>query len=98
VKIAPWAGGNPGGPVLDIQREYGPGLLAREIETFQPELVLVLTGRWWFEPVAGGLDLDVEWRPGLLEGVADDGARRWLIAPHPQGKPRALFDELAAEL
>jgi len=98
VKIAPWAGGNPKGPLLDIQREHGPELVAREVATLRPELVLVLTGRWWFEPIAAGLGLEVEWRTGLLEGVADDGERRWLIAPHPQGKPRALFDEVAAAI
>jgi len=98
MKVAPWAGGNPGGATLAVQRELGPGLLAREIEAFRPEVVLVLTGRWWFEPFAIGLGLDVDWRDGLLEGVADDGARRWLIAPHPQGKPRALFDEVVADL
>jgi hypothetical protein len=98
VKVAPWAGGNPAGPLLSIQRELGPGLIAQEVASLQPELVLVLTGRWWFEPVADGIGLDVDWRDGLLQGVADDGDRRWLIAPHPQGKPRALFDEIAAAI
>jgi hypothetical protein len=97
-KLAPWGGGNPGGALLDIQRRAGPELLRMELSTWQPEVVLVLTGRWWAEPFVRALGLDVSWRDGLLEGVATDGARRWVIAPHPQGKPRALWDEVASIL
>jgi hypothetical protein len=97
-KIAPWAGGNPGGRLLEVQRRLGPELLRLEIEACQPQVVLVLAGRWWSEPFTDALGLDVAWRDGLLEGVADDRARRWIIGPHPQGKPRALWDEVAAVL
>jgi hypothetical protein len=90
-KLAPWGSGNPWGPLLDVQRELGPALLATEIEELAPRRVLVLAGRWWFEPFAVQLDLAVDWRDGLVEGVADDSHRRWMIAPHPQGKPRELL-------
>ena len=94
-KLAPWGGGNPGGALLDVQRRLGPELLGLEVAELRPEVVLVLTGRCWFEPFAEHLGLDVEWKKGLLEGVGDeDGGRRWIIAPHPQGKPRALVDEV----
>ncbi len=97
-KLAPWSGGIPGGSLLDIQRRIGPELLAEELDSFRPDVVLVLTGSWWFEPFAEHLGLRVNWRDGLLEGVADDGKARWLIAPHPQGKPLALFGEVASAL
>lgn len=97
-KLAPWGGGNPGGALLDVQRRLGPELLGIEVAELRPDYVLVLTGRWWSQPFVDGLGLDVDWRSGLLEGVAEDGARRWVIAPHPQGKPRALWDEVAAAL
>jgi hypothetical protein len=58
--------------------------------------VLVLTGRWWFEPFADYLGLAVDWQAGLVEGVADDGSRRWVIAPHPQGKPRRIHATVIA--
>lgn len=97
-KLAPWSGGNPGGVLLDIQRRLGPALLAQEVASLRPAVVLVLTGRWWFKPFAESLALPVDWRSGLLEGLADDGETRWLIAPHPQGKPQALFAEVVAGL
>jgi hypothetical protein len=31
-----------------------------------------------------------------VQGVANDGSRRWVIAPHPQGKPRAITAEVIA--
>ena len=95
-KIAPWDGGNPGGALLDLQRRLGPGLLEAEIEELRPRRVLVLTGRWWVEPYANALELAVDWRPGLLEGIAERADRRWVIGPHPQGKPRAMLDEIVA--
>lgn len=66
--------------------------------TLRPTVVLVLASWWWSEPFVERLGLDVDWRSGLLEGVGDDGTRRWIIAPHPQGKPRMLWDEVAATL
>ena len=97
-KLAPWEGGNPGGGLLDVQRRTGPGLLAIEVDTWKPEVVLVLTGRWWVEPFVRSLGLDVDWRDGLAERVPSDGERPWVTAPHPQGKPRALWDEVLAAL
>jgi hypothetical protein len=97
-KLAPWKGGNPGGPLLDVQRRLGPDLLRREVAELAPRRVLVLTGRSWFEPFADGLGLDVQWRDGLVHGVADEPGRRWVIAGHPQGKPRTIIDEVIAAL
>ncbi len=97
-KLAPWGGGNPGGALLDIQRRHGPGLLAAEVAALRPEVVLVLAGRWWSEPFVDRLALDVTWREGMLEGTGYDGVRRWVIGPHPQGKPRALWDEVSTVL
>ena len=56
--------------------------------------VLVLTGRWWFEPFAERAKLNVEWRDGLVSGVVRQPARTWVIAGHPQGKPRGMLDEV----
>ena len=95
-KIAPAAGGNPGGPLLQVQREMGPALLGREVAELKPSRVLVCTGRWWFAPFAERLGLTVDWRAGLVEGVADDGSRRWVVAPHPQGKPSRLHSDVIA--
>jgi hypothetical protein len=96
-KLAPYAGGNPGGALLRVQRALAPTLLRREIEELAPKLVLVLAGRWWFEPFAEALGLDVHWQDGLVGGVADDGQQRWVIAPHPQGRPEGAMSEKVLE-
>ena len=93
-KLAPAGGGNPGGALLETQRRAGSTLLLREVLELAPRRVLVLTGRRWFEPFAERLGLDVEWRDGLVEGVVREPARTWVIAGHPQGKPRAILDEV----
>jgi hypothetical protein len=95
-KLAPAGGGNPGGPLLDIQRDVGSALVAREVLELAPRRVLVLTGRWWFEPFAARAGLDVEWRDGLVQGVVRQPGRTWVIAGHPQGKPRRMLDEVIA--
>lgn len=100
-KLAPWAGGNPGSRLLAIQRELCPALLRREVNELAPRLVVVLTGRWWFEPFAEALGLAVDWREGLVEGVADESGRRWVIAVHPMTRSphavaRAVLDATAS--
>jgi hypothetical protein len=95
-KVAPWVGGNPEGQLLDVQRSVGPELLRHEVADLQPKRILILTGRWWFEPFATALGLDVAWRQGLVQGVVREANRRWVIAVHPQGKPRSILDEVVA--
>jgi hypothetical protein len=90
-KLAPWGRRNPGGTLLRIQRELGPALLRREVALLAPRRVLVLTGGWWFGPFADALGLHVDWREGLVEGVADEPGRRWVIAVHPMTRsPHAV--------
>ena len=86
-KLAPVGGGNPRGAFLRGQTEQATRLLAREISELDPQRILVLAGRWWFEPFADRLGLDVEWRTGLVEGTAKIGRRRYVIAQHPMTKP-----------
>jgi hypothetical protein len=93
-KLAPVGGGNPGRVLLETQRRTAPTLLLREVLDLAPRRVLVLTGRWWFEPFAERLGFHVDWRDGLVEGVVRQPARTWVIAGHPQGKPRAILDEV----
>lgn len=96
-KVAPWEGGNPGSRLLVLQRELGPALLAQEVKELAPRRVLALTGRGWFEPFATGLGLAVEWRDGYVEGLANDGERRWVVAVHPMTRsPRLVAEAIAA--
>ena len=95
-KLAPAGGGNPGGSLLHIQRRACPALVAREVYELAPRRVLVLTGGWWFEPFADHLGLAVDRRPGLVEGIARQPTRTWVVAGHPQGKPRAILAEVVA--
>jgi hypothetical protein len=96
-KVAPWAGGNPGSAALRIQRQLGLGLIRQEVEELRPLLVVALTGRWWFEPFANALGLPMSWRTGLVEGVAQDVDRTWVVAVHPMTRsPRAVADSVLA--
>jgi hypothetical protein len=92
-KLAPWRGGNPGSRLLAIQRRLGPALLQAEVDELAPSRVVVFAGRWWFEPFAKAMGLDVEWRLGLVEGVAIEPGRHWVIAVHPMTRsPEAVAD------
>lgn len=94
-KIAPWGGGNPAGQALRMQREHAPALFAREVEEIAPTRVLVMAGRWWFEPFAAPLGLSVDWREGPVEGVADEPRRRWVVLPHPMTRAETPLMEAA---
>ena len=93
-KVAPSSGGNPTGNLLDVQLLEGHQLLTREIEELRPQRVLVLAGRQWFAPFAARMSLDVQWDQGLVEGVAQTRGTTWVIAKHPQGKPRRILDDV----
>lgn len=96
-KLAPWRGGNPGSRLLAIQRRQGPALLQAEVDELAPSRVVVFAGRWWFEPFATALGLDVEWRSGLVEGVANESGLRWVLAVHPMTRsPAAVADAVLA--
>jgi hypothetical protein len=94
-KVAPWAGGNPAGSILELQRQEAVRLLAREAQELQPRRVVAFTGRWWFETFAADLGLDIRWRDGLVEGVGVDRGRTWVVAVHPMTRsPGAVADEV----
>jgi len=98
-KVAPWAGGNPSSRLLTIQREAGIPLLRREVDELAARCVVAFTGRGWFEPYAAGLGLDVAWRDGLVQGVANERDRRWVVAVHPMTRsPRAVAEAVIAAL
>jgi hypothetical protein len=90
-KVSRWTKGNPSRRLRQAQLAAAAELLELEASELAPRRVLVLAGRDWFEPYARALRLEVEWRDGLVEGVAGDGDRRWVIAVHPMTRsPRAV--------
>lgn len=96
LKIAPKSMKTPPpAPLKQVQLPYGVRLLAQELDEFNPRRVLVLAGADWFSPFAQDLGLDVTWRAGLVEGVAKQAERHWVIAKHPVGK---LEDDLVDEV
>ena len=98
-KVAPAGGGNPGSRLLALQRRDGPALLAREVSELSPRRVVAFTGGWWFEPFANALGLEVEWREGLVEGVAHTPGRTWVVAVHPMTRsPSAVASAVLAAL
>ncbi|MFN8127128.1 MAG: hypothetical protein U0R64_11550 [Candidatus Nanopelagicales bacterium] len=97
-KISKWASGNPPWRLRQSQLALAIRLLGLEVKELAPQRVLVLAGRDWFEPYARALGLEVSWREGLVEGVADDGqGRRWVVAVHPMTRsPAAVAGAVVA--
>ena len=62
----------------------------REIEELAPRRVLALTGWNWASDVVGGLP--VQWKEPAagkyVERIGQANGSVWVVAPHPQGKPR----------
>lgn len=88
-KVAPWTGGNPSARLRRAQLPVAVRLLEREVAELDPSTVVVFAGRWWFEPFASALGLGMVWQDGLVEGVADSGGRRWVVAVHPMTRSPA---------
>ncbi len=83
-KVAPGAGKNPWGALLERQVAIGGRLLRREVEEFNPNLVLVVSGRGYAAPFLKAAGYEIRWQPdGALQydGMVD--GRRWLIVNHP---------------
>jgi hypothetical protein len=93
-KISRWGKGNPPWRLRQQQLSPATRLLEREVTELHPRRIVVLAGRAWFEPYATALGLNVQWRDGLVEGIAGDKAgRRWVVAVHPMTRsPRAVAE------
>lgn len=89
-KVSPAAGWNPGADLQRAQRQHAIGLLNQELETYAPRRVLALTGNW-IDPMRDALELRLQGRDGLVEGVGMRGNEAWVLAKHPMGKPDARF-------
>ncbi|CAN5581106.1 hypothetical protein BH23CHL7_BH23CHL7_15970 [soil metagenome] len=94
-KLAPAAGWNPGADLQLAQRGAAIRLLEAEIAALRPRRILFLTGRWWAEPLATSLGMDIEWTTGLVEGAGRYRAAQVVVAKHPMGKPHR---ELVAQV
>jgi len=89
-KLAPAAQGNPSETLCRLQFGGCLQLFRREIETFRPWNILLLSGSDWARPF---VQATCEWQPaaGEIEATAryrhDDGFEsRIVVAPHPQGR------------
>ena len=89
-KLSPAAGWNPGGDLQRAQRGRAVQLLARELEELSPKRVLALTGSW-IAPFGAELELRLEARRGLVEGLGRRRGAAWVVAKHPMGKPGSAF-------
>ena len=96
-KVSRWTKGNPSGRLRRAQLDAAAELLALEVAEFAPRRVVVFAGRDWFAPYADRLGLAVDWRDGLVEGMADDSLRRWVVAVHPMTRSPYRVAEAVAE-
>lgn len=92
-KVAPGAGQNPEGALLERQRNRGGRLLRMEVDELDPELVLLVSGRGYAGPFLDAAGYVIRWQPDKalqFDGIID--GRRWLIVNHP-GTFASRFEE-----
>jgi len=103
-KVSPANGGNPIGPLCDVQKPGCIDLLELELETYKPSRILFLTGIDWANPFfkwmtgvpsLGGPLHHVE-RFGTYT-ISNGHKIQWVVATHPQGKPEAEWIGEVAE-
>ena len=100
-KLAPAEGGNPGGRLIRLQLRSCVDLLLREIELFQPGLLLFVTGAWWLDPkeygrptFAEALELTLPASEGRPEHVVATGEYRGakvIVCNRPEGRSESGF-------
>ena len=90
-KLAPAGGWNPAADLQVAQREAAIALLRMEIETLRPRRILALTGGNWFWPFREAVADELQWREGLVVGVAGRGSSAVVVARHPMKKPHDAF-------
>lgn len=94
-------GGNPGGRLIRLQLRSCVDLLLREIELFQPGLLLFVTGAWWLDPkeygrptFAEALELTLPASEGRPEHVVATGEYRGakvIVCNRPEGRSESGF-------
>lgn len=96
-KISPAAGGNPSAALQRTQEPFCIELLTREISTWNPEIVLVLTGADWFQPFGDAMEIDFDKNAAaakdcsFVQKVGRTENAIWIVGKHPQGKPETAF-------
>lgn len=94
-KVSPAAGWGPGVDLQQAQRGAAIELLRVELKTFAPLRVLALTGPL-INPFKKDLDLNLEPRAGLVQGIGERDGAAWVVAKHPMAKPGDRFvDEVS---
>lgn len=84
-KVAPFGGGNPSSAMKKAMQALSAELLEREVLEFSPLNIVVLAGKDWFKPFEKKWQIEMDWSNGSF-GVGNAKGRRWIVAPHPQGK------------
>ena len=91
-KISPHAGGNPSDKLCAIQEPGCIELLRKEIQDYQPERILFLTGMNWAKAFLADLGYQEPALDSLVEAsgtVSPPGCKQvipFVVARHPQGK------------
>lgn len=94
-KVSPAAGWGPEADLQQAQRGAAIELLRLELQTFSPSRVLALTGPF-INPFKKDLDLNLEPRAGLVQGIGERDGAAWVVAKHPMAKPGDRFvDEVS---
>ncbi len=88
-KAAKWEGGNPSTRLMNVQYDKCLELLKLEIELYQPERIVFLTGYNWanhFLTDMGTTRIPLK-KYDLVEYTGDYKGVRIIVGQHPQGKP-----------
>jgi hypothetical protein len=101
-KVSFQSTGNPSGSLQKVMRQGSCNMLAAEIESFQPQRILFLTGQWWAEPflsnssfIHRGTATDSHVHQTGFWSLNNGCKAAVVVADHPERKKR---DEIVSEI
>lgn len=101
-KVSNAEGGNPSGPLMNVQFEICKLVLMLEIELLKPKVIIFLTSLGWAQWFLDNaeikkLPIDPDWE--FVEFVGKLNNTLMIVGQHPQGKPeKPHCDEILGEI
>ena len=75
---------NPSTKLRNTQLRESIDLIRLELEAFRPSRVLVMPTKDKFSPFADRLGINVKSHEGVVQGIAMQDGRQWVITQHPR--------------
>lgn len=98
-KVSPASGGNPSTKLCNAQQAACANMLVREIEYFQPQMVLFLTGLDWLVGFEEALRIPYEPANATKQAVVQQSGKlqlesvtsQYVVCKRPERKPESAF-------